>query len=657
VTETTMGRLIIEEVHPVVDGAGPFPAKAVVGEHVPLRATVWREGHDAVAAHAVWRGPGGQPARTTAMTLVDEGLDRWEAVVVPDQQGEWTFRIDAWADPWQTWRSTVEAKAAARLPAELLANDLETGARLLERQSRRSRRAAVRRALLAAAARLRTPTLGVAARLEAAAAPEVLRSFTSQPLRELHTRGRTHRLRVDRPRARFSAWYELFPRSSGGADESGNPVHGTFATAAAELPRIAAMGFDVVYLPPVHPIGEVNRKGRDNALRAAPGDVGSPWAVGSAAGGHDAVHPNLGTLDDFDDLVAAAHATGLEIALDLALQCAPDHPWLEQHPEWFTRRPDGSIAYAENPPKRYEDIHPLNFDNEPTGLRAEILRIVRFWAARGVRIFRVDNPHTKPPNLWAWLIDTVKSSDPDVLFLAEAFTRPPVLRGLAKAGFTQSYTYFTWRTGKRELIEYMTELADTSHYLRPNFFTNTPDILPGHLAHAGPAAFAARASLAATLSPSWGVYAGFELGENEPVRPGSEEYARSEKYELRPRDLTSPAAAGLTEWITFLNRIRADHPAFEELRTLHFHDIDDDALLAYTKTDPASGDTVLCVILLDPDAPRRGTVHLDPGVLKTAAGTRGRNLLTGKAVEIGAEIPVVVDPAEAVAVFVAWSTS
>jgi len=652
-----MGRLVIEDVHPVVDGAGRFSAKAVTGEHVPVRATIWREGHGAIAAAVVWRNTSGQGGGTTPMTLVNAGLDRWETAVVPDREGEWTFRVDAWADPWATWRSATGAKQAAGLPAAALANDLESGARLLERQARRVRGAGVRAVLRAAAGRLRDTSLDLDARLAAASSPEVLGSFAADPLRELRTRGRTHRLRVERPRARFSAWYELFPRSTGGVDADGRPVHGTFATAAAQLPRIAAMGFDVVYLPPVHPIGEVNRKGRDNALRAQPGDVGSPWAVGSAAGGHDAVHPDLGTLGDFDALVAAAREQGLEIALDLALQCAPDHPWLTRHPGWFTRRPDGSVAHAENPPKSYEDIHPLDFDNDPAGLRAEILRVVRFWAARGVRIFRVDNPHTKPPDFWPWLIGTVQRTDPDVLFLAEAFTRPPVLHGLAKAGFTQSYTYFTWRTGKQELTEYLTELAGTAHYLRPNFFANTPDILPGHLAHAGPAVFAARAALAATLSPSWGIYSGFELAENEPVRPGSEEYAHSEKYQLRPRDYTGPDAAALTAWITFLNRIRAGHRALQELRTLRFHDIDNDHLLAYTKTDPHSGHNVLGVVSLDPATVQRGTLRLDLDALRTGAGTRGRNLMTDEDIVLDKEIPVVIDPARAVALFAAWSAS
>ena len=349
---------------------------------------------------------------------------------------------------------------------------------------------------------------------------------------------------VDRPEARFSAWYEMFPRSTGGWDKKGKPVHGTFATAAKALPRIAKMGFDVVYLPPIHPIGKVHRKGRNNAVTAAPKDVGSPWAIGSDRGGHDAVHPKLGTIEDFDDFVTAARDQGLEVALDLALQAAPDHPWAKEHPEWFTVLPDGTIAYAENPPKKYQDIYPINFDNDPAGLYDEVLRVVRFWISHGVKIFRVDNPHTKPPNFWAWLIGQVKATDPDVLFLSEAFTRPARLYGLAKLGFTQSYTYFTWRTAKWELTEFGEQIVEHADYARPNLFVNTPDILHESLQHGGPGMFAIRAVLASTFSPAWGVYSGYELFEHRPVREGSEEYLDSEKYELRPRDFDGRAGQG-----------------------------------------------------------------------------------------------------------------
>ncbi|MGH7630245.1 MAG: alpha-1,4-glucan--maltose-1-phosphate maltosyltransferase, partial [Gemmatimonadales bacterium] len=407
------------------------------------------------------------------------------------------------------------------------------------------------------------------------------------------------------------------PRSTGGVDESGKPVHGTLQTAAKELDRVAAMGFDVVYLPPVHPIGAVNRKGPNNSVLSQPGDVGSTWAIGSADGGHDAINPELGTFDDFDAFVARARELDLEVALDFALQCAPDHPWVESNPEWFTTRPDGSIAYAENPPKKYQDIYPINFDNDPEGLYAETLRVVLLWVEHGVRIFRVDNPHTKPPDFWAWLIKRVKAVDPGVLFLSEAFTRPARLYGLARLGFTQSYTYFTWRTGKQELIDFGVELVERADEARPNLFVNTPDILHASLQHGGPAMFAIRAALAATLAPTWGVYSGYELYEHQAVREGSEEYLDSEKYQLRPRDYAKALADGrsLQPWITRLNAIRRAHPALRQLRTLRFHHVDNDALIAYSKTDPATGDTVVTVVTLDPNVTQEGTVWLDLGAL------------------------------------------
>ncbi len=390
-------------------------------------------------------------------------------------------------------------------------------------------------------------------------------------------------------------------------------MHGSFVTAAKELDRIAAMGFDVVYLPPIHPVGTKHRKGRNNSVNAGPGDVGSPWAIGSAEGGHDAIDPELGTLEDFEAFVARTQDLGMEVALDFALQCAPDHPWVTEHPEWFTVRPDGTIAYAENPPKRYQDIYPVNFDNDPAGIYAESLRVVLHWVEHGVRIFRVDNPHTKPPNFWHWLIWQVKAQYPDVLFLAEAFTRPARLFGLARLGFTQSYTYFTWRTAKEELTEFALMHAERADEARPNLFVNTPDILHESLQTGGPAMFAIRATLAATMSPTWGVYSGFELYEWEPVKPGSEEYLNSEKYELRPRDFTAAAATGnsLEPYLTRLNEVRRAHPALQQLRNITFHHVDNDAIIAYSKSDPATGDTVLIVCTLDSHAAQEGTIALD----------------------------------------------
>ena len=613
------GRLGIDDVTPSV-GGGRYPNKAAVGESIPIQATVWREGHDAVAANVVWKKLG-SPGAGQHVRMVPVGVDsdRWLARVVPDSDGLWTFRVDAWSDPWHTWLHTIHAKVDAGQDALELVNDLETGARLVELVGRRPGERSNRDLLFGAAAALRDTTLPLPERLAPALSEPVGTILTERPVRELLTRGRTHQVWVDRRRALYSSWYELFPRSTGGRDETGRAVHGSFVTASKELDRIAAMGFDVVYLPPIHPIGEVNRKGANSATLpggnpdARPGDVGSPWAIGSKDGGHDAIHHELGTLEDFDAFVARTRELGMEVALDLALQAAPDHPWASTHPEWFTTRPDGSIAYAENPPKKYQDIYPINFDNDPTGLYAEVLRICLHWAEHGVRIFRVDNPHTKPPNFWHWLIWQIKAKYPDVLFLAEAFTRPARLYGLARLGFTQSYTYFTWRTGKQEIIEFAAEHAARADEARPNLFVNTPDILHASLQHGGRGMFAIRATLAATLSPSWGVYSGYELYEHEAARPGSEEYLDSEKYQLRPRDYEAALATGnsLQPWLTRLNEIRAAHPALQQLRELHFHFVDNDQLLAYSKTDPFTGDTVICVVTLDPASAQQGTVWLD----------------------------------------------
>lgn len=645
------GRLGIDNVSPVVS-ACRYPAKAVVGEHLPVEATIWREGHESIAAAVVWKGPSGRTATRVPMTCADEGTDHWRAVVVPDRQGRWTFQIEAWHDPWLTWRRAVDAKLAAGLGAERLANDFELGARLLESQARRRRRRAEARLLTGAAAVLREESRPPAERAAPALTAEVQAVFDADPPRELLTRGHRHEVWADREQALYGAWYEVFPRSTGGRDHRGRPVHGTFASTAADLPRIADMGFDIVYLPPIHPIGEVNRKGPNNALRAAPGDVGSPWAVGSREGGHDAVHPALGSLEDFDGLVAEARRLGMEIALDLALQCAPDHPWVAAHPEWFTRLPDGTIAHAENPPKLYEDIYPLNFDNDPQGLYEEVLRIIDFWVLHGVRIFRVDNPHTKPLNFWAKLIWSVKERHPDVLFLAEAFTRPAMLKSLAKLGFSQSYTYFTWRDTKTELTEYLTELAASAHFLRPNLFVNTPDILPLALHRAGPASFAIRAALAALLSPAWGMYSGFELGENTPVKACSEEYLDSEKYQLRPRDHDGAPGRSLAPWIRALNLARRGRPALRQLRTLRFHEVGNDELIVFSKTDPATGDAVICVVTLDPVDVQEGEVVLDLPAIGLRPGERFsvRDEISGRMREWGlVRDTVKVDPADAVA--------
>ncbi|MDH6501916.1 alpha-1,4-glucan--maltose-1-phosphate maltosyltransferase [Streptomyces sp. SAI-149] len=595
-----IGRIPVRDVRPAVE-SGRRPAKAVVGETFEVTATVFREGHDAVAANVVLTDPEGRHGPWTPMRELAPGSDRWGAEVTPDVEGRWTYRVEAWSDPVETWRRVARIKVPAGIDTGLV---LEEGAELHTRAAAGVPEGAQHAVLLAAAKTLADDSLPVATRLAAALTPEVDAVLARHPLRELITASETLPLLVERERALFGSWYEFFPRSEGTPQRP----HGTFRTAARRLPAIAAMGFDVVYLPPIHPIGGTFRKGRNNTLSAGPDDVGVPWAIGSPEGGHDAVHPDLGTIEDFDWFVGQAAAQGLEIALDFALQCSPDHPWVHKHPEWFHHRPDGTIAYAENPPKKYQDIYPIAFDADLEGLIAETSRVLRHWMDHGVRIFRVDNPHTKPVVFWERVIAGINATDPDVIFLAEAFTRPAMMHTLAQIGFQQSYTYFTWRTTKQELTEYLTELSgEAASYMRPNFFANTPDILHAFLQHGGRPAFALRAVLAATLSPTWGIYSGYELAENTPLREGSEEYLDSEKYQLKARDWDTPDS--LAPLITQLNTIRRRHPALQRLRNIRFHHTDNDAVIAYTKR--AGDDTVLVVVNLDPHHTQEATVSLD----------------------------------------------
>lgn len=609
----TFPRLGVDNVHPVIM-EGSVPAKALVGQVMPVRATVWREGHDAIAATLVVRRPAGAEGGRTKVTMVPdpENPDDRHAIIIPDVPGLWTFRVDAWSDPVATWENAVEKKFAAGQGPDAMANDLEVGARLFERAAEKVSRAAVPTIKQVVKA-LRDTELPLAERISPAVSEEVKQALQRRPLRDLLTKGREFQILVEPVESGVGAWYEFFPRSTGGVDENGEPVHGTFATARKELPRIAGMGFDTVYLPPIHPIGKINRKGKNNTLTPTSTDVGSPWAIGSEEGGHEAVHPQLGTVEDFTHFVSTAKELGLRVALDLALQCAPDHPWAKQHPEWFTVLSDGHIAYAENPPKKYQDIYPLNFDNDPEGLYQAVLEVVHLWIERGVRVFRVDNPHTKPTSFWHWLIETIHAEFPDVVFLAEAFTRPPRLYGLAKAGFTQSYSYFTWKTTKEELTEFATDVAAGADVFRPNLFVNTPDILHESLQTGGQAMFAIRAALAATMSPLWGVYSGFELYESTPVHEGSEEYLDSEKYELRPRDFAAAESAGesLAPWLTRLNEIRRANPALLQQRNLHIHETTNDNLLAYSRVDPITGNALLIVVTLDPHEVQEGSVKLD----------------------------------------------
>ncbi|MFJ3981793.1 alpha-1,4-glucan--maltose-1-phosphate maltosyltransferase [Streptomyces fungicidicus] len=604
-TTRTIGRIPVRDVRPSVD-CGRRPAKAVVGEAFEVTATLFREGHDAVAANVVLKDPEGRPGPYTPMRELAPGTDRWGAeVVAAGGPGRWTFRVEAWGDPVATWRGVATIKVPAGIDTGLV---LEEGADLYERAAAGVPRGDGKAVLLAAAGILRDDSLPCATRLAGALTPEVDAVLARHPLRELVTSSDPLPLLVERERALYGAWYEFFPRSEGTPAQP----HGTFDTAARRLPAIAAMGFDVVYLPPIHPIGTTFRKGPNNTLDAGPDDVGVPWAIGSPEGGHDTVHPRLGTLEDFTRFVRRAGELGLEVALDFALQCSPDHPWVHKHPEWFHHRPDGSIAYAENPPKKYQDIYPVAFDADLDGLVTETVRILRHWMDTGVRIFRVDNPHTKPVLFWERVIGEVNRTDPDVIFLAEAFTRPAMMHTLAQTGFQQSYTYFTWRNTKQELTEYLTELSgDAASYMRPNFFANTPDILHAYLQHGGRPAFEVRAVLAATLSPSWGIYSGYELCENTPLRDGSEEYLDSEKYQLRHRDWDAATREGrtLAPLITRLNTIRRAHPALHRLRNLRFHRTDNDSVIAYSKR--SGSDAVLVVANLDPHQTQEATVSLD----------------------------------------------
>jgi len=661
-----IGRIPILDIQPVVE-CGQRPAKAVTGETLQIAATVFREGHEMLGAGVVLRDPAGNCHPIVTMRELVDGTDRFGADVAPTSEGLWHFRIEAWGDPIAHWRHDAAIKVPLGQDVDLM---LTEGALLFERAARAvrapretgqaGRAARARSQYRTVAHALRGGQAAPVDRLGTAFTQQVTLALTEFPLRELTTHSNWCPLIVDRQRALFGSWYEFFPRSEGArVDPLGRrrAVSGTLRTAARRLDAIAAMGFDVVYLPPVHPIGTTARKGRNNALTAGPDDPGSPWAIGSPAGGHDAIHPELGTIADFDYFVARAGQLGLEVALDLALQASPDHPWVAKHPEWFTTRADGSIAYAENPPKKYQDIYPLNFDNDPEGIYAEVLRVVRHWISHGVTIFRVDNPHTKPLPFWDRLLREIATTDPHVLFLTEAFTRPAMMRALATIGFHQSYTYFTWRNSRSELTEYLTELAGpAAAYMRPNFFVNTPDILSGYLQHADPAAFRVRAVLAAMLSPSWGVYSGFELCENSPLRPGSEEYLDSEKYQYRPRDWARAERVnlGISPFIAQLNAIRRSHPALSRLRNLRFHFPDQPEILCFSKTvgapaGAAGGDTVLVVVNLDPHQPREATVWLDRTAfdIDVGAGFTVTDELTGESYLWGEANYVRLDPASA----------
>ena len=610
------GAFHIEDVYPLIDG-GRFPVKRIVGERVEVWADIYRDGHDVVSAALVWRRERDREWRRAPMS--HHSNDRWGGSFVPDQPGRYVYAIEAWTDEFATWRHGFQLKQKAGV--DLTLDAIEGAGMLTKAQVGGHAAAAV--IIRQCEEYLQT---GDAAPLLTA---DLKDAMAESQLRPDLTRSQSFPLVADRPRARYGAWYEMVPRSQGQIPGQ----HGTFKDCIARLPDIAAMGFDVIYLTPIHPIGHTNRKGRNNAVTALEGDPGSPYAIGATEGGYDAVHPELGTLEDFRSFVAECKLLEMEVALDFAIQCSPDHPWLKQHPQWFRRRPDGSMRYAENPPKKYEDIVNPDFAGEDAGALWNALRdVVLFWIEQGVKIFRVDNPHTKPFRFWEWLIREIQLRHPDVIFLAEAFTRPKLMKGLAKLGFTQSYTYFTWRTQKWELEQYLNELTayPERDFYRPNFFVNTPDILPYHLQSGETWMFKSRVALAATLSSTYGIYNGFELLEHEAI-PGREEYLDSEKYEIKVRDWDKPG--NIKPYIRDLNRARQANAALQQTSNLRFIPIDDGNVIGFVKESVDQTNTVVAVIALSRD-PHEFWLPL--GDVQVGAGSERRhvaaveNLITGE---------------------------
>ncbi|HEX4151451.1 MAG TPA: alpha-1,4-glucan--maltose-1-phosphate maltosyltransferase [Steroidobacteraceae bacterium] len=610
-------RAIIDALSPAVD-CGRFPAKRIAGEPVRIEAHCFADGHDKLRVTMRWQALVDSPPPANETSLSAQGNDVWSAEFTPPAPGRYRCEISAWVDHFESWRQEMERRA----DLDDVRVALQVGAALvLEAAARAHGEDAARLgewALLLENRAREDESLESSdtASLKALALDPAQAALVGRYPDRRFAASASLDILVDRKRAGFSSWYELFPRSASPEPQR----HGNFKDVEARLPYMAEMGFDVLYFPPIQPIGRLNRKGVNNALEAKPGDVGSPWAIGSAEGGHKQILPELGSLRDFRDLIARARALNLEIALDIAFQCAPDHPYVREHPDWFKHRPDGSVQYAENPPKKYQDIYPFDFETEDwRGLWEELKSIFDFWIEQGVRIFRVDNPHTKAFPFWEWLINEVRTSNPDVIFLAEAFTRPKVMHRLAKLGFTQSYTYFTWRNTKRELTEYFTELAQGPgrQYFRPNLWPNTPDILQENLQSGLRAVFAARLVLAATLSANYGIYGPtFELMESAPREPGSEEYLDSEKYQLRHWRLDRPDS--LRSLIARINRIRRENAALQSDRSLRFCTVDNDQLIAYLKSDEASGNIVLTVVNLDPHHVQSGWVELDLGALGLA---------------------------------------
>ena len=595
-------RVQIEGVWPEIDG-GRFPIKRTVGEKVHVEVDMFGDGHDAVSGVLLYRPETSQQWQEVPLSpLVN---DRWQGEFSVAEMGSYVYTIMGWVDHFKSWRRDIVKKIDA---AQVTPVDWLIGAELIEKASQRASGQDAEQ-LKTWAAALRSHHKQSNGILEDKAVSQDLATLMAKyPDREFATTyEKLLKITVDRERARFSTWYELFPRSCGAPGQ-----HGTFADCIARLPYIADLGFDVLYLPPIHPIGTTFRKGKNNTTVPEPGDVGVPWGIGSPEGGHKAIHPELGTLEDFRKLVAEAAKYGIEIALDLAYQCSPDHPYAQEHTAWFKRRPDGTIQYAENPPKKYQDIYPIDFETEDwQNLWEELKSVVIFWIEQGVKIFRVDNPHTKAFNFWEWMIGEIKQDYPDVLFLAEAFTRPKMMYRLAKQGFSQSYTYFTWRNNKWELTEYMKELTQTPvhEFFRPNFWPNTPDILHAYLQHGGLPAFKIRLALAGTMTANYGIYGpAFEVCENRALKEGSEEYLNSEKYQIREWDLNSPYS--IKDWIRRVNHARREHPALQSNKSIRFHQVDNEQIICYTKQTEDLSDVMLTVVNLDPHNTQSGWLHL-----------------------------------------------
>jgi starch synthase (maltosyl-transferring) len=600
--EKSQTRVIIEGVNPEIDG-GRFPVKRVIGEKVVVEADIFTDGHDAISALLLYRKETDPQWNEVPLEFLVN--DRWRSSFQVTELGRYRYTLTAWVDPFKTWRQGLAKKVQAEQDVSL---DLLVGANLVTAAAGRAAGPSSQ-TLQEWAGELRSTHTPAAARIELALSDAVLGMMNRCPDRRFaQTYPRELEVVVDRQKARFSAWYEMFPRSC--SPEPGR--HGTFKDCAGRLPYIASMGFDVLYLPPIHPIGQTKRKGKNNSLIALPEDTGVPWAIGSAEGGHKSIHPQLGTLEDFRNLVAKAREHGIDVALDIAFQCSPDHPYVTEHPEWFQHRPDGTIQYAENPPKRYEDIYPFDFETDDwQSLWEELKSVFLYWIEQGVRIFRVDNPHTKAFPFWEWVIDEIKRAYPDVIFLSEAFTRPKVMYRLAKLGFTQSYTYFAWRNAKWELTQYFTELTKTEvrEYFRPNLWPNTPDILTEYLQTGGRPAFMARLVLAATLGANYGIYGpAFELGQHTPREHGNEEYLDSEKYQLRHWDLDSPDS--LKEFIARVNRVRRENPALQSDWSLQFHNIDNEQIICYSKQAQDPSNIILVAVNLDPYHAQAGWVDL-----------------------------------------------